>query len=274
MEDFIMKIMLMTDMEGSAGIINHADWCLPTSRYYEKGKRLVTEEVNAAADGLFAAGATEIIVVDGHGHGGLDVELLDERTIYQCGHFDQIFPFGLDASFDALAVIGQHAKSNTDYSHITHTGSFRTLEMKVNNISIGEYGGMALCAMELGIPTILACGEKALCDEAEELTPGVITATVKWGILKDGLIDYTTDEYAVAKLTARHLSPLKARKVIRAAAEKAGQKLKESSDSFKYPELKPPYTLDLWLRDNPNGETEFHFTHPESIIELRNLMYK
>lgn len=43
-----MKIMIMTDMEGVAGILNHDDWVQPSGRFYEKGIRLLTGEVNAA----------------------------------------------------------------------------------------------------------------------------------------------------------------------------------------------------------------------------------
>jgi len=41
-----MKIYLMTDMEGVAGILNHDDWVLPTGRFYDQGRRLLAEEVN------------------------------------------------------------------------------------------------------------------------------------------------------------------------------------------------------------------------------------
>ncbi len=75
-----MKLMIMTDMEGVAGMLNFEDWCVPDGRYYDKGKRLLTLEVNAAIEGFFHGGATEIVVVDGHGNGGIDPELLDERA--------------------------------------------------------------------------------------------------------------------------------------------------------------------------------------------------
>lgn len=37
-----MKILIMTDMEGVAGILNHADWVVPAGRSYDKGMRLLT----------------------------------------------------------------------------------------------------------------------------------------------------------------------------------------------------------------------------------------
>ena len=76
-----MKILLMSDMEGVAGILNREDWTRPSGATYDAGKRLLTEEVNAAIDGLFAGGATYVLVVDGHGPGGIDPELLDERAL-------------------------------------------------------------------------------------------------------------------------------------------------------------------------------------------------
>ena len=61
----------MTDLEGVAGVLNFENWCSDGGgRHYEKAQRLLTEEVNAAADGFFEGGAEEILVVDGHGYGG------------------------------------------------------------------------------------------------------------------------------------------------------------------------------------------------------------
>ena len=71
-----MKIM-MTDMEGVSGVRRMQDWCTPESRYYQNGCRLLTQEVNAAVDGFFSAGATYVQVADGHGAGGIDIGLLD-----------------------------------------------------------------------------------------------------------------------------------------------------------------------------------------------------
>jgi len=43
-----MRIGIMTDLEGVAGIPSFDDWCLSDSKYYEKAKMLLTEETNAA----------------------------------------------------------------------------------------------------------------------------------------------------------------------------------------------------------------------------------
>ena len=269
-----MKIMIMTDMEGCAGVLNHDDWVTPEGRYYEKGKRFLTEEVNAAIAGFYEAGATEIVVVDGHGHGGLDPELLDERAQLSRGVCNPVWPWGMDKTFDALAFVGQHAKAGTPNSHITHTGWFDRIDVSVNSVSVGEYGEVALCAMELGIPTILACGENALAEEAAALTPGVVTVGIKQGVLPDGLDALDCDSYRKAKLSAVHLSPFKARKMIKTGAFNALLKLQQAPESFTYPKLNPPYVLIEKFRANGEKPPSIRrVEHPDSIIGLLNVPY-
>lgn len=80
-----MKVYLMTDLEGVAGVMNSVDYCYVGSKYYDLAKELLTKEVNAAIDGFFAAGADEIVVQDGHGEGGINITLLDPRAKLQQG---------------------------------------------------------------------------------------------------------------------------------------------------------------------------------------------
>ena len=266
-----MKLMIMTDLEGVAGILNFEDWCVPEAMYYDKAKRLLTLEVNAAVDGFCEGGAKEILVVDGHGHGAMDPELLDERAQLMRGHADPIWPWSLDESYDGLAYVGQHAKAGTPYSHLTHTGSFACVDYAINGISIGEYGQLVLCAMELGVPTIFAAGEEAFADEAESLTPGVVTVGVKRGLLPDGLEDLDADAYSRAKLSAVNLAPARSRSLIRNGALTAIEKLKADPSSFSYPEMSPPYVRTVRYRrrgDTPGFSTRDE--HPDSIIGLMN----
>lgn len=268
-----MKIMLMTDMEGVTGVLNHDDWVMPSGRCYRQGVGLLCNEVNAAVEGLFAGGATEVVVIDGHGAGGLDPEQLDRRAWLERGCRQPPWPWGLDKTFAGLGFVGQHAKAGTPFSHITHTQSFNFIDLQINGVSIGEYGQFALCAMELGVPVILACGEKAFAEEAEALTPGVITAWGKRGLLPDGLDHLARDEYAKAKLSAVHRSPIEARRLIRGAAEAAMLKLRQSPGSFHYPEITPPYTMKARLRKNGDQPArESCLEHAESITALMNSM--
>jgi D-amino peptidase len=269
-----MKILIMTDMEGVAGVLNFEDWTRPEGRYYEKGKRLLTAEVNAAIRGFCNHGVTEIRVVDGHGPGAIDPEQLDPRVELMRGRPRPNWPWTLDESFDALAFVGQHAKAGTPHSHLTHTQYCRFIDLSINGISIGEYGQLAFCAMELGVPTILAGGENALAEEAQKLTPGVVAVGVKQGILPDGLEELSMEEYRQAKLAAIHKSPGTARELIEEGAAEAIRRFHTAPGSFRYPDLTPPYVREARFRpagDDPGFTTRNE--HPDSIIALMNEPY-
>lgn len=269
-----MKILIMTDMEGVAGVLNFEDWTRPEGRYYEKGKRLLTAEVNAAIRGFCNQGVTEIRVVDGHGPGAIDPEKLDPHAELMRGRPQPTWPWTLDESFDALAFVGQHAKAGTPNSHLTHTQYCRFIDLSINDVSIGEYGQLALCALELGVPTILACGENALAEEAEKLTPGVVGVGVKQGILPDGLDDLSMEEYRQAKLAAIHQSPRAAGELIEEGASEATRRLCTNPESFCYPDLTPPYVREARFRpagDEPGFTTRAE--HPDSITALMNQPY-
>ena len=247
-----MRIMIMTDLEGVAGILNAEDWIYPHSRYYDKAKAMLTAEVNAATQAFLDNGFTEVIVYDGHGSGAIDPNLLHAQAKLIRGATNPPYPFGLDRSFAAFAFVGQHAKSRTSYSHLTHTGNFSVLSCAVNGYEIGEFGQCAYCAWELGIPAIFAGGEKALCAEAEELAPGIVTAAVKEGLLEDEFDHYDAKSYAAAKLSAMHLSPQKACELIAEKAALAARKLQSEPQSFSYRPISAPYKIITTFRAQDN----------------------
>ena len=84
-----MKIFLVTDVEGVAGVLDFENYCTNESMYYDKAKRLLTGEINACIDGFFAGGATEVRVCDGHGYGAIDPELTP--TLYRLANEGIIF---------------------------------------------------------------------------------------------------------------------------------------------------------------------------------------
>ena len=59
-----MRIMIMTDIEGVAGVSTPTVDTSPGGSNYLISKRLLTEEVNAAVRGFLKAGATEFLVFD------------------------------------------------------------------------------------------------------------------------------------------------------------------------------------------------------------------
>ena len=141
------------------------------------------------------------------------------------------------------------------------------IDLSVNGLSIGEYGQLALCGMELGVPAIFAAGEQALCDEASALTPGVVTVAIKHGLLKDGLDSISETDYRAAKLAAVHLPPTVARQRIQAGAQAAAEKLRRNPAAFRFPVLSAPYVRRERRRD---GVVKKIAKHPTSLIALFN----
>jgi D-amino peptidase len=132
-----MKVYIMTDMEGVCGVTDSDLYCERTSPYYEVGRELTTLETNAAIEACLEAGATEVLVVDGHGWGAINPLLLHPEAKLLAGR-PLGYPFGCDRSFDIALSIGQHAKSNSDGGHLSHTGSFNVEDLSINGISVGE----------------------------------------------------------------------------------------------------------------------------------------
>lgn len=264
-----MKLYIMTDLEGVAGVLNGRDFLYPESRYYDKARRLLTQEVNAAIEGFASGGFREFLVCDGHGAGAIDIELLDSRARLSRGWPKGAYPFCITREFDAMAYVGQHAKAGTPFSHLTHTGWWTLLNQTVNDLSVGEYGEGCLCAGELDVPAIFASGEKALCDEANALTPWVVTAAVLEGVIGGTGDELNAEQYERFHEGAIHLQPQAACDLIRNRAAEAAARFARDRSAFKPLKLKAPYRLVRTTRPNKDqpGVTKM-FEHPDSVIEL------
>ena len=267
-----MKIYLMTDLEGVAGVIDSVNWCLWDSRYYDLAKELLTLEVNAAVEGFLAGGATEVLVADGHGSGGINPKLLHAKASLSRG-WSSGWPGTLSKYYDAVAWVGQHAKAGTEYAHLAHTQSMSYIDLSINGISIGEFGQFGMCASELGIRAIFGSGDEAFTKEAQALIPGIETVAVKRGIMPGKGDELTSDEYRRRNTAAVHLSPVAARERIMEGAERAVRRAKK--EDFGIIDLKPPFERVAIFRrteDKPFKTISIE-SHPSSVIELMNMPF-
>ncbi len=186
-----MKVLMMTDLEGVAGVVTFEQDSYSDGKYYETAKRLLTAEVNAAVDGLMAAGAEEVVVIDGHGPGGIWFEDLHPRAKLMHGR-----PLALQAlreslykQYDVSVIIGQHAMAGVADGDLAHTQSSRAIDRyTLNGRPIGEIAQWALFCGALGLPVIFLSGDHAACREIEALIPGVTTAAVKQGLSRTSAI--------------------------------------------------------------------------------------
>jgi len=175
-----LKVFISVDMEGIAGIGTSAMTSV-TGKDYATGRRLMTDEVNAVVAALFAAGATDVLVNDSHGdmQNLLHTEL-DPRVTYVQG---AIKPYGmvegLDATFDAVVLLGCHARAGTPQAFIAHTGTGSVKGLWLNDQEVGEGELNAAYAGALGVPVVLAAGDAVFAAQFTETVKAetVVTKT-------------------------------------------------------------------------------------------------
>ena len=265
-----MRLYIMTDLEGVAGVRNFAEWTGPGKLYYDLARELLTEEVNAAIDGFFAGGVDSILVADGHGPGALDITRIDPRVELLRG-WGSGWPLGLEeGNFDAIAWVGQHAKSRTPFSNMAHTQGCRYLELSVNGVAIGEFGQLAMCATQLAVRAIFAAGEEAFAAEATALVPGIETVVGKRGT-KPGRGDECSEaEYRARNGGAIHRHPLVVREMLHAGAKRAAKRAQH--EEFGLVDLTPPYECTLVYRHTDAEPRQVGSkTHPDDFCELMNM---
>ena len=234
-----MRIYISVDMEGISGI-NTMDYVFPGSDLYQEGRKLMTEDTNAAIRGAFAGGADEVIVMDGHNvSNNLITELLDERALILTGTpHAPLWPF-LKGS-DGMFMVGYHAMAGVERANQEHTmtshGWFR---YAVNGRPYGELGIHADTAGWEGVPVVMVSGDDKLCDEAREfLGDQVETACVKQG---------------VGRHCALCLSPAEGRRRIEKHAERAVRRL-VSGEKFPLFLAGSPVTEAITYKFTPDAD--------------------
>ena len=168
-----MKILISVDIEGIAGVFN-AEQTRPGNGEYERARRWMTDEANAAIRGAFAGGATEVLVNDSHGtYRNLLPDSLDTRALFVLGKPRYLGMMGgLDPECEGVMMIGYHSRAQ-GRGILAHTiNSFAFARVTVNGMELGEAGLYGALAAEAGVPVILGSGDDVFIDENREFFPG------------------------------------------------------------------------------------------------------
>ena len=241
-----MRVLIVTDLEGVNGVLNFPDWCTPEGRRNEAGCRFLTEEVNSAVKGFFNAGATEVIVADGHGSGGsIRGEILDKRAALQRGL--KLSPIYND-NCDVAAFIGQHAKAGTPNAHLAHTQTEEAIDFRINGVSVGEFGQLSYAFFERNIPVIFASGDLALTCEAGDLVSGIYTSAVKEGFNAPLDAACLADDVMERQSAALHYPREQVLQDIETKCFAALQKYAAAPESFVIKPLTKPYRAEADYR--------------------------
>ncbi len=238
-----MKIYISVDMEGIAGVAvgKHVQ---PDQKEYERFRRLMTQEANAAVEGALAGGAGEVVVSDGHGPmTNILVEELHPEARLLSGSNRLLCQLeGIDKTFAGAFFIGYHQREGGGDGVLNHTLLGRIVqEIRINGEPVDEAAINAGLAGAFGVPVALVSGDASVCTEAGRRLPGVLVAPVKEGL----------DRY-----TGLSVTPQKAQALIRERAREAAAAVR-AGRMTPY-QVKAPVTF----------EVEFKRTAPARMATL------
>ncbi|MCL5256455.1 MAG: M55 family metallopeptidase [Chloroflexi bacterium] len=231
-----MKVFISADMEGTTGITNKVE-LMAGMPEYERFRKLMTGDVNAAVAGAFDAGATEVLVNDSHSTmRNILIEQLDSRAELISGHTKpQCMMEGLDETFDAVVFTGYHSRVGTQVGVGNHTMYGREVNgILLNDRPVGEIAINAAIAGHYNVPVVMIAGDDAATKEAREYLGEVETVAVKSGI---------------DRWTAKCLTPSASGKLIREATAKALANLSR----FQPFKVTTPVKFELELFSTPEA---------------------
>ncbi len=225
-----MRVYISVDMEGVAGVV-HEDQTDPIdprhAGEYNRFRRLMTGEANAAIEGAVAAGATTILVNDSHWlmRNIVAEELHPAAELLSGGPKIGSMVEGVEEGFDAALFIGYHARAGTRGAVIDHTYTSLVHEVRLNGEPAGELALNAALAGTYGVPVALVSGDQALAAEARDLLGGSVETVIV--------------KHAVGRFAARSVHPTVACRRIRQGTEAALGRPHEPFD------LPSPITLQV-----------------------------
>lgn len=231
------KIYISVDMEGIAHVVNAQTG--PGQFDYERGRKLMTAEVNAAVEGCLAAGAGEIIVSDSHGNAqNIIPEDLNEKALLIRSFPRSLLQMeGIDSTFDGVIFIGYHAKEGTPGANLSHTiWGTKFDEIKINGLIVSEALFNGAVAGHFAVPVIMVCGDQHVVKEAKD---------------NFGPIETVMTKESLGFLSAKSAHPRVVQAEIRQRAEKAIKRLKE----FRPFVVKKPVVLEITFKSIFDAET-------------------
>lgn len=231
------RIYISVDMEGIGHVVNAQTAAGQFD--YERGRRLMTAEVNAVIEGCLAGGAGEIVVSDSHGNAqNIIPEELNEKA-YLIRSFPRplLQMEGIDSSFDGVIFIGYHPKEGTPEANLSHTiWGTKFAWIKVNDLEVSEALFNAAVAGHFGVPVIMVCGDQNVAREARE---------------NFGPVETVVTKESLGFLSAKSPHPKVIQAEMRKKAELAVKKIKD----LKPFTVKKPVRLDIGFKNIFDAET-------------------
>jgi D-amino peptidase len=212
-----MRVLISADAEGVTGVTNTTE-LLFGKPHWEWMRGMMTDDVNAAVEGAFAGGATEVVVNDSHWTmTNVLIERLDPRADLIKGFHKHLCMVEGVQEADAVFFLGYHARTGDSDGVGNETILGREIvEIRMNGKPVGESEINAAVCGQFGVPVVFASGDDLYEKELRQTLPDV-----EFGLTK----------YALDRWTARCLSPERSHANIRSAARRAVERAKAGAFS-------------------------------------------
>lgn len=231
------KIYISVDMEGIGAIVSQAQTSADQFEY-QKGRKLMTAEVNAAIEGCLEAGAGEIVVSDSHGNAqNIIPDELNEAVLLIRSFPRALLQMeGIDATFDGAIFLGYHPMEGTPNANLSHTiwGS-KIFEIKINGLPVSEAMFNAAVAGHFNVPVIMVAGDQNVTKEAVQTF---------------GQIETVMTKESLGWLSAKARHPKLICQDIREKSKKAVQNIKGTKPYV----VKPPIRMELTFKNTFDAE--------------------
>ncbi|MGJ7494964.1 M55 family metallopeptidase [Variovorax sp. RT4R15] len=175
-----MKILISVDIEGVAGVF-HSQQVRAGNSEYERARRWMTDEANAAIAGAFEGGASEVYVNDSHGDfRNLLPDVLDARAQVIQGKPRYLsMVAGVDLGVDGVCMVGYHSRAQ-GAGILAHTiNSFAFAGIAFDGQPMSEAGLYGALAGEYGAPVLMGSGDDVFIAENRALFPQAVFVQTK-----------------------------------------------------------------------------------------------
>jgi len=253
------KIFISADFEGVGQVVGKESLA-PGAYEFERARKLLTAEVNAAIEGCLEAGAGEIVVADSHGNCiNLNPEELNESAVLiRATPRPLDMMAGIDETFAGAIMIGYHARSGIAGANIAATMALSVLEMRINDRIVSEVYINGGVAGDFNVPVIMVAGDQYVVKDAKEVLGNIETVQTK---------------ESLGFLAAKSPHPNVLHREIKEKANKAVLRIKE----FKPLRVEGPIRFQIGLKNAYDAERAcllpwFHRIDGNTIlVELQNM---
>jgi D-amino peptidase len=176
-----MKVFISVDMEGTSGLerLEEIFRGLPG---FDRLRRLMAGDANAVVEGALAGGADEIVVSDSHGYMcNINPDDLVPGVRLKRGQLRRRWcqMKGFDEGFDAVLLVGFHAKAGNADAILSHTWITSFLDVRVNGQSVPEPSLNTWLAGAFGVPVVMLSGDDHVIRESRPVLGDIAYAQVK-----------------------------------------------------------------------------------------------